>query len=175
MIMSYLDDIRKEIDDVDKQLTEQFERRMELVSKVYKYKKENKIPILNSSREKQVIQKNTERLNNKEWEDYLKEFFIKLIDLSKSYQYNEMNSDGRDCQMKDLKLYYMEPCPFCKKVIRYMGKNNIDIDLVDIRANPENNKELIEIGGKDQVPMLLIDGKPLYESSDIIKWLKENM
>ena len=56
-----------------------------------------------------------------------------------------------------------------------MGKNNIDIDLVDIRANPENNKELIEIGGKDQVPMLLIDGKPLYESSDIIKWLKENM
>ena len=76
--------------------------------------------------------------------------------------------------MQELKLYYMEACPFCKRVIRYMEKNNIDVELVDIRANPDNNKELIEIGGKDQVPMLLIDGNPLYESSDIIKWFKDN-
>ena len=77
--------------------------------------------------------------------------------------------------MQELKLYYMEACPFCKKVIRYMEKNHIDVELVDIRANTDNYKELIEIGGKDQVPMLLIDGKPLYESSDIIKWLKDNI
>lgn len=77
--------------------------------------------------------------------------------------------------MQELKLYYMEACPFCKKVIRYMEKNHIDVELVDIRANTDNYKELIEIGGKDQVPMLLIDGKPLYESSDIIKWFKDNM
>lgn len=77
--------------------------------------------------------------------------------------------------MQELKLYYMEACPFCKKVIRYMEKNHIDVELVDIRANTDNYKELIEIGGKDQVPMLLIDGKPLYESSDIIKWFKDNI
>lgn len=77
--------------------------------------------------------------------------------------------------MQELKLYYMEACPFCKKVIRYMEKNHIDVELVDIRANTDNYKELIEIGGKDQVPMLLTDGKPLYESSDIIKWFKDNI
>lgn len=77
--------------------------------------------------------------------------------------------------MQELKLYYMEACPFCKKVIRYMEKNHIDVELVDIRANTDNYKELIEIGGIDQVPMLLADGKPLYESSDIIKWFKDNI
>lgn len=77
--------------------------------------------------------------------------------------------------MKELKLYYMERCPFCKKVIQYMKRNNIeDVEMVDIEADPKNKDELIELGGMYQVPMLLIDGKPLYESDDIIKWFKEN-
>ena len=77
--------------------------------------------------------------------------------------------------MKELKFYYMPHCPFCKKVMRYMEKNNIKVEMLDINLNPQNQKNLIETGGMDQVPMLLIDGDPLYESSDIIKWFKENM
>mgnify|MGYP000947690453 CR=1 FL=1 len=77
--------------------------------------------------------------------------------------------------MKDLKFYYMEGCPYCNKVRRYMEKNDITVDMVDIHADSQNEKDLISLGGKDQVPMLLIDGKPLYESSDIIAWFKENM
>lgn len=69
----------------------------------------------------------------------------------------------------------MERCPFCKKVIQYMKRNNIeDVEMVDIEADPKNKDELIALGGMYQVPMLLIDGKPLYESDDIIKWFKEN-
>lgn len=74
----------------------------------------------------------------------------------------------------ELKLYYMPECPYCKKVIRYMEKNNISVEMADIKKDPKNQEDLIKIGGLDQVPMLLIDGKPLYESSDIIAWLKEN-
>ena len=33
---------------------------------------------------------------------------------------------------------------------------------------------LMEVGGKRQVPCLFIDGAPLYESSDIIDWLRAN-
>ncbi len=56
-----------------------------------------------------------------------------------------------------------------------MKRNNIeDVEMVDIEADPKNKDELIELGGMYQVPMLLIDGKPLYESDDIIKWFKEN-
>lgn len=56
-----------------------------------------------------------------------------------------------------------------------MKRNNIeDVEMVDIEADPKNKDELIELGGMYQVPMLLIDGQPLYESDDIIKWFKEN-
>lgn len=77
--------------------------------------------------------------------------------------------------MKELKLYYKAECPFCKKVMQYMDRNNIKVEMMDIKGDPKNQKDLIEIGGMDQVPMLLIDGKPLYESDDIIQWFKDNM
>lgn len=76
--------------------------------------------------------------------------------------------------MKDLKFYYMKSCPYCKKVLNYMKKNNIEVEMLEIKEDPKNQDDLIKLGGKDQVPMLLIDGKPLYESSDIIEWFKNN-
>ena len=36
---------------------------------------------------------------------------------------------------------------------------------------PGVRDELIAIGGKGQVPCLVIDGQPLYESDDIIQYL----
>lgn len=77
--------------------------------------------------------------------------------------------------MKNLKLFYMERCPFCNKVKKYIEDNDINIEMVDIYVNSKNEEELIRLGGKDQVPMLLIDGEPLYESDDIIKWFKNNI
>jgi len=74
----------------------------------------------------------------------------------------------------NLKLYYMDYCPFCIKVLNFIKENNIDIELKNINIK-ENHDELLSIGKKDQVPMLSIDGKPLYESDDIIDYLKENL
>jgi glutaredoxin len=65
----------------------------------------------------------------------------------------------------------MDYCPFCDKVINYIKNNNLEIELKNINIK-ENYDELISKGGLDQVPMLLIDGKPLYESEEIIKFLK---
>lgn len=74
----------------------------------------------------------------------------------------------------DLKLYYKETCPFCKKVLRFIDKKKIEgVELVDIKADEANEKYLIEKGGMDQVPCLFIDEKPMYESMDIIKFLDE--
>lgn len=74
-----------------------------------------------------------------------------------------------------LELYHKPTCPFCQKVFRHIEENNVDgIILKDKTANPEFEQELIAVGGKAQVPCLFIDGKPLYESNDIIEWLKEN-
>ena len=38
----------------------------------------------------------------------------------------------------------------------------------------EDRLELIRVGGKQQVPCLFIDGKPMYESMDIVEWLRAN-
>ena len=74
----------------------------------------------------------------------------------------------------DLKLYYKETCPFCKKVLRFIENKKIEgVELVDIKADEANEKYLIEKGGMDQLPCLFIDEKPMYESMDIIKFLDE--
>ena len=76
--------------------------------------------------------------------------------------------------MKDYKLYVGTVCRFCKKVEDFMKENNIDIPLVNINDNREARMELMEKGGKRQIPCLYHDGEYLYESDDIIEFLKEN-
>ncbi|OGX55373.1 MAG: glutaredoxin [Omnitrophica WOR_2 bacterium RIFOXYB2_FULL_38_16] len=75
--------------------------------------------------------------------------------------------------MPKLKMFFKPTCPFCLKVIDYIEINEIKVDLTDINDNV-NASDLVKIGGKRQVPCLLIDGKPLYESDDIIKWFKSH-
>lgn len=75
-----------------------------------------------------------------------------------------------------LELFYKESCPYCQKVLRFMEMNKIDdVELKDIVANPEFRDTLVEVGGNGQVPCLFIDSKPMYESMDIIKFLKERL
>ena len=76
--------------------------------------------------------------------------------------------------MPELKLYISPTCPYCKKVVNFMEQNKISIPLADRDFPPENRQALLDIGGKAQVPCLIIDGTALYESDDIIEWLKKN-
>ena len=74
----------------------------------------------------------------------------------------------------ELELFMKPTCPYCIKVMNFMSENNITIPLRDIVADESAEETLIAIGGKRQVPCLFIDGKPLYESGDIIEWLRDN-
>ncbi len=76
--------------------------------------------------------------------------------------------------MASLTLYYKDTCPYCQKVLRFMQQNNISLPLKSTQSDPNNRQELLKIGGKTQVPCLVIDGTALYESDDIIQWLKIN-
>lgn len=76
--------------------------------------------------------------------------------------------------MPQLVLYYMDHCPYCTKVRRYLDENGITVPMKEIDVTPAYRDELIRIGGKKQVPCLVIDGKALYESNDIIEWFKKN-
>lgn len=74
----------------------------------------------------------------------------------------------------ELELFMKPTCPYCIKVMNFMSENNITIPLRDIVADESAAETLIAIGGKRQVPCLFIDSKPLYESGDIIEWLRDN-
>ena len=71
-----------------------------------------------------------------------------------------------------LTLYHKKSCPYCQKVFRFMDENHINLDMRDI-LQPGNQNDLIRIGGKRQVPCLIIEGKAMYESDDIIAYLKD--
>ena len=71
-----------------------------------------------------------------------------------------------------LVLYSRSSCPYCKKVTNYLKKEHKKIPIKDIGKDSNAANELVRIGGKRQVPCLVINGKALYESSAIIDWLK---
>lgn len=76
--------------------------------------------------------------------------------------------------MKDVTLYHFMSCPFCGKVRNYLESRGITIPMKDTRADNANREELMKLGGKTQVPALLIDGVIMYESNDIINWFEQN-
>lgn len=76
---------------------------------------------------------------------------------------------------QNLVLFYQSTCPYCKKVLNFMEKNNVQIEKREIRKDKDAAEKLKKEGGKIQVPCLFIDGAPLYESDDIIQWLKDNL
>lgn len=74
-----------------------------------------------------------------------------------------------------LELFMFDTCPYCRRVLKEIDRSGrTDIDLLNIHQSEDARKRLIQIGGKEQVPCLFIDGKPMYESLDIIDWLQKN-
>lgn len=69
-----------------------------------------------------------------------------------------------------LTFYYTPWCYFCQKVLKYLDRVHKVVPMKDVDYYA-NKEELRSIGGKTQVPCLVIDGAALYESNDIIAWL----
>lgn len=77
--------------------------------------------------------------------------------------------------MRNLVLYYKPTCTFCAKVLDFMKSKDIEIPLKNILEGSGTAEELVLVGGKRQIPCLVIDGNALYESDDIIGWLGKNI
>ncbi len=75
-----------------------------------------------------------------------------------------------------LSLYYKPTCPFCQRVLQMAENLKVELDLKNISEDETARTELIEKGGKQQVPYLVDTEKDIsmYESSDIIDYIREN-
>ena len=83
-----------------------------------------------------------------------------------------------DKATENMALYQFSQCPFCVKTRRTIRRLGLNIELRDARNDEKWNTELIEQGGKYQVPCLrLVDenGKVswLYESNEINSYLDQ--
>ncbi|MEM7357476.1 MAG: glutathione S-transferase N-terminal domain-containing protein [Pseudomonadota bacterium] len=79
--------------------------------------------------------------------------------------------------MNSHSLYYSNFCYFCHKVLRFLRGQDY-AQAIELRSTSEgrNRADLIEGGGRGQVPCLRIetsDGEVqwMYESDDIIRYL----
>ncbi len=74
----------------------------------------------------------------------------------------------------ELILYHFEACPYCEKVRRMIRELKIpSVVYRDVLEEPKCREELVEMNGTRQVPCLLIDGRPMLESDDIVSFLKK--
>lgn len=75
-----------------------------------------------------------------------------------------------------IELYLSKSCPFCRKVLHgaaVMGlKENVDYVVVDASRGTAGRKVVEERGGQSMVPFLVDGDHCMYESDDIIDYLK---
>lgn len=71
-------------------------------------------------------------------------------------------------------LYYKPTCPYCHKVLAFMESNGITMEMRNT-LEPAARDELMALAGRTQVPCLVIDGKPMLESDDIIAYLRSQL
>ncbi len=75
-----------------------------------------------------------------------------------------------------LELYYFDSCPFCARVLSFLKGKEHSIEFKNTMQKREYFEELKKRNhGKKQVPCLFIDGKPMLESLDIIRFLEKKL
>lgn len=84
--MQNLDDIRKVIDECDKDLVKIFEKRLGAVVDVLEYKRRNNLPILQSNREEDVLKKVKSYLDNPQFENELEGLYSHILKISRQLQ-----------------------------------------------------------------------------------------
>lgn len=88
-----IETLRAQIDKIDDELTRIFNTRMEISQLISQYKRDNKLMVLDKSREREILTRVTAGADP-ELEVYIKTLFLTLFSLSRSYQNALMAKDS---------------------------------------------------------------------------------
>ena len=86
-----------------------------------------------------------------------------------SPQYSNEIQGELDKQTSSMALYQFKMCPFCVKTRRTIQRLGLNIEIRDAKNDPQWNKELIEQGGRYQVPCLRLE-----KSDGMVEWMYES-
>lgn len=84
--MDRLEELRKEINEIDLEMAKLFEKRMHISKEIGEYKKEHNLPILNEKREQEVIANNLSNIKDESLKEYYEKFIKEILSLSKEIQ-----------------------------------------------------------------------------------------
>lgn len=133
--MDALEGYRKEIDNIDKEITRLFEERMNVVLKVAEYKKENNLPIFHKGREEVVIEKNINRLENKDYSLEIRKFYNSLMEVSRELQSRKLNRESSYEDIKELNISK-------KDILGFQGVNGSYSEDALLKHFGNDNKRL---------------------------------
>lgn len=84
--MNKLEESRLKIDQIDSEIISLFIKRMEVVKEVTAYKKENNLPVLDSSREQAMLEKHLTKLGDSEYKEFYHFVLEGFLSASKEMQ-----------------------------------------------------------------------------------------
>ena len=84
--MTELESARAQIEDIDRQMAELFERRMKCSEEIAAYKKKNGIPVSDPGREKALEDRNEKYIGKEAIRSYYRDFLKSVIGISRQYQ-----------------------------------------------------------------------------------------
>lgn len=83
--MNELENIRKEIDSIDREMAALFARRMQCACRAAAYKKAQGLPVLDADRERAMTERNSARIEEP-LRPFYEAFLRRCIELSRDYQ-----------------------------------------------------------------------------------------
>tara|TARA_B100001540_G_scaffold14007_1_gene12225 strand:- start:946 stop:1932 length:987 start_codon:yes stop_codon:yes gene_type:complete len=90
----------------------------------------------------------------------------------KSERRNVAGGTSSGMPFQSVVLYQYDVCPFCNKVKAFLDYHNIPYDVVEV--NPLTKTEIKQFEHEwKKVPVLVVDGKAMYNSRDIINDMDE--
>lgn len=94
--MEKLEICRDLIDSIDNSIIELYEKRMDIIKEITKYKIEKGLPVLDQNREDSMLKKNIEKIENEEYKKYYKDVLDGYLKASKKMQ-EEIMEIYRSC------------------------------------------------------------------------------
>lgn len=89
-----LNELREQIDNIDKDLLELFVKRMHISSDVAEYKREKGLPVLDAARERELLA-GVARKAGEELDDYAVVLYSTILSLSRSYQHRKLSPESK--------------------------------------------------------------------------------
>lgn len=76
-----------------------------------------------------------------------------------------------------MKLYQFRTCPYCAYVLEEFSRLGLvigkDFELVEASRGTPGRQEVVRLGGINQVPFLVDDEVKMYESRDIVEYVRK--